>query len=46
MGIPIGIKTLAREPGKIMLYMVQMQSGGHYLGGDGLARLKDRYKRG
>jgi mannose-1-phosphate guanylyltransferase / mannose-6-phosphate isomerase len=43
--IPIGMKHRLENPGKVPLYLVEVQSGG-YLGEDDIVRLEDRYKRG
>jgi mannose-1-phosphate guanylyltransferase/mannose-6-phosphate isomerase len=43
--IPIGMKHRLENPGKMPLYLVEVQSGG-YLGEDDIVRFEDRYKRG
>jgi mannose-6-phosphate isomerase-like protein (cupin superfamily) len=43
--IPIGMKHRLANPGKLPLYLVEVQSGG-YLGEDDIVRFEDRYKRG
>jgi len=43
--IPIGMKHRLENPGKLPLYLVEVQSGG-YLGEDDIVRFDDRYKRG
>jgi mannose-1-phosphate guanylyltransferase/mannose-6-phosphate isomerase len=42
--IPIGMKHRLENPGKVPLYLIEVQSGG-YLGEDDIVRLEDRYKR-
>jgi mannose-1-phosphate guanylyltransferase/mannose-6-phosphate isomerase len=42
--IPIGMKHRLENPGKLPLYLIEVQSGG-YLGEDDIVRLEDRYKR-
>jgi mannose-1-phosphate guanylyltransferase/mannose-6-phosphate isomerase len=42
--IPIGMKHRLENPGKMPLYLVEVQSGG-YLGEDDIVRFEDRYKR-
>jgi mannose-1-phosphate guanylyltransferase / mannose-6-phosphate isomerase len=42
--IPIGMKHRLENPGKLPLYLVEVQSGG-YLGEDDIVRFEDRYKR-
>jgi mannose-1-phosphate guanylyltransferase/mannose-6-phosphate isomerase len=43
--IPIGMKHRLENPGKMPLYLVEVQSGG-YLGEDDIVRFEDRYRRG
>jgi mannose-1-phosphate guanylyltransferase/mannose-6-phosphate isomerase len=43
--IPIGMKHRLENPGKLPLYLIEVQSGG-YLGEDDIVRFEDRYKRG
>jgi mannose-1-phosphate guanylyltransferase/mannose-6-phosphate isomerase len=43
--IPIGMKHRLENPGKMPLYLIEVQSGG-YLGEDDIVRFEDRYKRG
>ena len=43
--IPIGTKHRLENPGKMPLYLIEVQSGG-YLGEDDIVRFEDRYKRG
>lgn len=43
--IPIGIKHRLENPGKVPLFLVEVQSGG-YLGEDDIVRFEDLYKRG
>jgi mannose-1-phosphate guanylyltransferase/mannose-6-phosphate isomerase len=43
--IPIGAKHRIENPGKIMLHMIEVQSGS-YLGEDDIVRFEDRYGRG
>jgi mannose-1-phosphate guanylyltransferase/mannose-6-phosphate isomerase len=43
--IPIGMKHRLANPGKLPLYLVEVQSGG-YLGEDDIVRFEDIYKRG
>jgi mannose-1-phosphate guanylyltransferase/mannose-6-phosphate isomerase len=42
--IPIGVKHRLENPGKVPLYLIEVQSGG-YLGEDDIVRFDDRYKR-
>jgi len=42
--IPIGMKHRLENPGKMPLYLIEVQSGG-YLGEDDIVRFEDRYKR-
>jgi mannose-1-phosphate guanylyltransferase/mannose-6-phosphate isomerase len=42
--IPVGVKHRLENPGKVPLYLVEVQSGG-YLGEDDIVRFEDRYKR-
>jgi len=42
--IPVGAKHRLENPGKVPLYLIEVQSGG-YLGEDDIVRLEDRYKR-
>jgi mannose-1-phosphate guanylyltransferase / mannose-6-phosphate isomerase len=43
--IPVGVKHRLENPGKVPLYLIEVQSGG-YLGEDDIVRFEDRYKRG
>jgi mannose-1-phosphate guanylyltransferase/mannose-6-phosphate isomerase len=43
--IPIGTRHRLENPGKMPLYLIEVQSGG-YLGEDDIVRFEDRYKRG
>jgi mannose-1-phosphate guanylyltransferase/mannose-6-phosphate isomerase len=43
--IPLGTKHRLENPGKVPLYLIEVQSGG-YLGEDDIVRFDDRYKRG
>jgi mannose-1-phosphate guanylyltransferase/mannose-6-phosphate isomerase len=43
--IPIGTKHRLENPGKVPLFLVEVQSGG-YLGEDDIVRFEDLYKRG
>jgi mannose-1-phosphate guanylyltransferase/mannose-6-phosphate isomerase len=43
--IPIGMKHRLENPGKLPLYLIEVQSGG-YLGEDDIVRFDDRYRRG
>jgi mannose-1-phosphate guanylyltransferase/mannose-6-phosphate isomerase len=43
--IPIGMRHRLENPGKMPLYLVEVQSGG-YLGEDDIVRFEDLYKRG
>jgi mannose-1-phosphate guanylyltransferase/mannose-6-phosphate isomerase len=43
--IPVGVKHRLENPGKVPLYLIEVQSGG-YLGEDDIVRLDDRYQRG
>jgi mannose-1-phosphate guanylyltransferase/mannose-6-phosphate isomerase len=43
--IPVGVKHRLENPGKMPLYLIEVQSGG-YLGEDDIVRFEDRYKRG
>jgi mannose-6-phosphate isomerase-like protein (cupin superfamily) len=43
--IPIGEKHRLENPGKVPLYLIEVQSGG-YLGEDDIVRFDDRYQRG
>ena len=42
--IPVGMKHRLENPGRMPLYLVEVQSGG-YLGEDDIVRFDDRYKR-
>jgi mannose-1-phosphate guanylyltransferase/mannose-6-phosphate isomerase len=42
--IPIGMKHRLENPGKMPLYLIEVQSGG-YLGEDDIVRFEDLYKR-
>jgi mannose-1-phosphate guanylyltransferase/mannose-6-phosphate isomerase len=42
--IPIGMKHRLQNPGKLPLYLIEVQSGG-YLGEDDIVRFEDRYRR-
>ena len=42
--IPIGMKHRLENPGKMPLYLVEVQSGG-YLGEDDIVRFEDKYRR-
>jgi mannose-1-phosphate guanylyltransferase / mannose-6-phosphate isomerase len=42
--IPIGVKHRLENPGKVPLYLIEVQSGG-YLGEDDIVRFEDRYRR-
>jgi mannose-1-phosphate guanylyltransferase/mannose-6-phosphate isomerase len=42
--IPLGTKHRLENPGKVPLYLIEVQSGG-YLGEDDIVRFDDRYKR-
>lgn len=42
--IPVGVKHRLENPGKMPLYLIEVQSGG-YLGEDDIVRFEDRYKR-
>jgi mannose-1-phosphate guanylyltransferase/mannose-6-phosphate isomerase len=42
--IPVGAKHRLENPGKMPLYLIEVQSGG-YLGEDDIVRFEDRYKR-
>jgi mannose-1-phosphate guanylyltransferase/mannose-6-phosphate isomerase len=42
--IPVGMKHRLENPGKMPLYLIEVQSGG-YLGEDDIVRFEDRYKR-
>jgi mannose-1-phosphate guanylyltransferase/mannose-6-phosphate isomerase len=42
--IPIGTKHRLENPGKLPLYLIEVQSGS-YLGEDDIVRFEDRYKR-
>jgi mannose-6-phosphate isomerase-like protein (cupin superfamily) len=42
--IPIGMKHRLENPGKLPLYLIEVQSGS-YLGEDDIVRFDDRYKR-
>jgi mannose-1-phosphate guanylyltransferase/mannose-6-phosphate isomerase len=42
--IPLGVKHRLENPGKVPLYLIEVQSGG-YLGEDDIVRFEDRYKR-
>jgi mannose-1-phosphate guanylyltransferase / mannose-6-phosphate isomerase len=42
--IPVGMKHRLENPGKMPLYLIEVQSGG-YLGEDDIVRFDDRYKR-
>jgi mannose-1-phosphate guanylyltransferase/mannose-6-phosphate isomerase len=43
--IPLGTKHRLENPGKVPLYLVEVQSGS-YLGEDDIVRFEDVYKRG
>lgn len=43
--IPIGVKHRLENPGKVPLYLIEVQSG-DYLGEDDIVRLEDVYRRG
>ena len=43
--IPLGVKHRLENPGKLPLYLIEVQSGA-YLGEDDIVRFDDRYKRG
>jgi mannose-1-phosphate guanylyltransferase/mannose-6-phosphate isomerase len=42
--IPIGTKHRLENPGKVPLFLIEVQSGG-YLGEDDIVRFEDRYRR-
>jgi mannose-1-phosphate guanylyltransferase / mannose-6-phosphate isomerase len=42
--IPLGVKHRLENPGKMPLYLIEVQSGG-YLGEDDIVRFEDRYSR-
>jgi mannose-1-phosphate guanylyltransferase/mannose-6-phosphate isomerase len=42
--IPLGVKHRLENPGKVPLYLIEVQSGG-YLGEDDIVRYDDRYRR-
>jgi mannose-1-phosphate guanylyltransferase/mannose-6-phosphate isomerase len=42
--IPVGAKHRLENPGKMPLYLIEVQSGG-YLGEDDIVRFDDRYRR-
>jgi mannose-1-phosphate guanylyltransferase/mannose-6-phosphate isomerase len=42
--IPLGVKHRLANPGKVPLYLIEIQSGG-YLGEDDIVRFEDRYRR-
>jgi mannose-1-phosphate guanylyltransferase/mannose-6-phosphate isomerase len=42
--IPVGVKHRLENPGKVPLYLIEVQSGG-YLGEDDIVRFEDRYSR-
>jgi mannose-1-phosphate guanylyltransferase/mannose-6-phosphate isomerase len=42
--IPVGVKHRLENPGKLPLYLIEVQSGG-YLGEDDIVRFEDRYSR-
>ncbi len=42
--IPIGVKHRLENPGKVPLYLIEVQSGG-YLGEDDIVRFEDLYRR-
>jgi mannose-6-phosphate isomerase-like protein (cupin superfamily) len=42
--IPVGVKHRLENPGKMPLYLIEVQSGG-YLGEDDIVRFDDRYSR-
>jgi mannose-1-phosphate guanylyltransferase/mannose-6-phosphate isomerase len=42
--IPVGVKHRLENPGKVPLYLIEVQSGG-YLGEDDIVRFEDRYNR-
>jgi mannose-1-phosphate guanylyltransferase/mannose-6-phosphate isomerase len=42
--IPLGVKHRLENPGKVPLFLIEVQSGG-YLGEDDIVRFDDRYKR-
>jgi mannose-1-phosphate guanylyltransferase / mannose-6-phosphate isomerase len=43
--IPIGTKHRLENPGKVPLFLIEVQSGG-YLGEDDIVRFEDKYRRG
>jgi len=43
--IPVGAKHRLENPGKVPLYLIEVQSGG-YLGEDDIVRFEDQYRRG
>jgi mannose-1-phosphate guanylyltransferase/mannose-6-phosphate isomerase len=43
--IPIGTKHRLENPGKVPLFLIEIQSGA-YLGEDDIVRFEDRYHRG
>jgi mannose-1-phosphate guanylyltransferase / mannose-6-phosphate isomerase len=42
--IPVGVKHRIENPGKILLHIIEVQSGS-YLGEDDIVRFEDRYGR-
>jgi mannose-1-phosphate guanylyltransferase/mannose-6-phosphate isomerase len=42
--IPVGVKHRLENPGKVPLYLIEVQSGS-YFGEDDIVRLEDKYKR-
>ena len=42
--IPVGATHRLENPGKVPLFLIEVQSGG-YLGEDDIVRLEDRYRR-
>jgi len=42
--IPVGAKHRLENPGKVPLFLIEVQSGG-YLGEDDIVRMEDRYRR-
>jgi mannose-1-phosphate guanylyltransferase/mannose-6-phosphate isomerase len=42
--IPVGVKHRLENPGKVPLYLIEVQSGG-YLGEDDIVRFDDKYNR-
>jgi len=43
--IPVGAQHRLENPGKVPLFLIEVQSGG-YLGEDDIVRFEDRYRRG